>query len=204
MGNGFYLRRGKRVVDLVLSAIALVAASPVALLVAIAVRLSMGSPVLFKQVRVGRNNAEFEMFKFRTMRDSVDSQSRLLPDGERVTRTGAFLRSASLDEIPELINVLRGEMSLVGPRPLLPRYLGRYSPTQARRHEVLPGLTGLAQTSGRNQLTWDEQFELDVEYVDSLDLRQDLAIMVRTVGEVLGRDAERSASTSTKPFFDEV
>ena len=172
----------KRAVDIAGAAIALsVFALPMAL-VAVMIRLTLGSPVLFRQTRPGRNGQMFQLVKFRTMRSGEGS------DAERLTRLGGFLRRTSLDELPELVNVLRGDMSLVGPRPLLPQYLERYSPQQARRHEVRPGITGLAQVQGRNAVDWDERFRLDVVYVDTWTLKGDARILARTVRSVLRRE----------------
>jgi len=178
----------KRIFDLALTSAGLVILSPVLLLLAVWVRLAHGSPVLFTQVRPRRFGKPFKIYKFRTMTDERDAQGNLLPDAERLTRLGHFLRASSLDELPELFNVLRGEMSLVGPRPLLMQYLTRYSARQARRHEVKPGLTGWAQVNGRNALTWDEKFELDVWYVDNWSLWLDVCILWRTVRQVLRRE----------------
>ena len=167
----------KRFWDLAVSVVGLVILSPVLLILAVVVRVKLGSPVLFRQMRPGRDGELFELIKFRTMTDCRDSQGDLLPDSERLTRFGHFLRSTSADELPELWNVLRGEMSIVGPRPLLVQYLPLYSPHQGRRHEVRPGITGLAQARGRNSLTWDEKFDLDVWYVDNRSFRLDCAII---------------------------
>jgi sugar transferase EpsL len=185
----------KRAFDVVVSAVALlVAAVPMALL-ALAVRVTMGAPVLFRQVRPGLGGRPFTILKFRTMRDGD------APDAERITRLGRFLRETSLDELPELLNVLRGDMSLVGPRPLLVEYLDRYTPDQARRHEVRPGLTGLAQVSGRNATTWEERFALDLEYVDSRSLALDLRIIGRTVRAVVAREGITAEGHATMPEF---
>lgn len=185
----------KRALDLTVAAVALLlAALPMAVL-AVAVRLTMGAPVLFRQQRPGRHGELFTIYKFRTMRDGPE------PDEERMTRLGRFMRSTSLDELPELLNVLRGDMSLVGPRPLLPEYLDRYTPEQARRHEVRPGLTGLAQVSGRNTTSWEERFALDVDYVDSHSLALDLRILARTVRAVLTREGIAAEGHATMPEF---
>src|ERR1043166_1678071 len=182
-----YQRFVKRILDIGLAALGLLLAAPALLTVGLAVRLRLGSPVLFVQSRPGRRGQPFNMVKFRTMRDTRDAQGCLLPDAQRLSRFGRFLRSTSLDELPALWNVLRGDMSLVGPRPLLTEYLDRYTPAQMRRHDVRPGITGLAQVSGRNALTWPEKFALDVEYVDTISLGQDLAILARTARAVLTR-----------------
>jgi len=162
--------------------------SPFLVLIAILVRVNFGSPVLFRQKRPGFQGKPFWIYKFRTMTNEVDDENNLLPDDQRVTRLGHFLRSYSLDELPELFNVLRAEMSWVGPRPLLMKYLDRYSPEQARRHEVLPGITGWAQVNGRNALTWEEKFKLDVWYVDHWSFKLDIKILLITVGKVLRRE----------------
>ena len=184
-----------------MSAVALVLFSPLLLVIAVAVRVTMGSPVLFRHQRPGRHGQLFTLVKFRTMRDAVDRDGRPLPDEARLTQLGAFLRSTSLDELPELWNVLRGDMSLVGPRPLLVSYLERYSPEQARRHEVRPGVTGLAQVSGRNATTWQQRLELDVWYVDHRTLALDLRILWRTVTAVVRREGISAEGHATMPEF---
>lgn len=185
---GFYRRWGKRALDIALSALGLLLLSPVLGAIAALVRIRLGAPVLFRHVRPGLHTRPFTLYKFRTMTDERDEQGNLLPDDERLTRLGEFLRRTSLDELPELLNVLRGDMSLVGPRPLILRYLDRYTPEQARRHLARPGVTGLAQISGRNAIAWEERFALDVWYVDHLSLLLDLRILVRTVWKVLRRE----------------
>jgi lipopolysaccharide/colanic/teichoic acid biosynthesis glycosyltransferase len=197
----FYRRRGKRVLDVVGAGSALMVLSPVLAVTALAVRRRLGSPVLFVQERGGRGGSTFRLLKFRTMLDAVDRDGRPLPDEERLTPFGERLRRTSLDELPELVNVLRGEMSLVGPRPLLADYLGRYSPQQARRHEVRPGLTGWTQVNGRNGLTWPEKFDLDVWYVDHVSLGLDLRILWRTVAAVLRPEGVASEGHATMPVF---
>lgn len=187
----------KRAVDVVVSGFALALSAPVIAAVAIAVRRDLGSPVLFRQERPGRNGEPFQLVKFRTMREPRGIES----DVERMTPLGRTLRSTSLDELPTLWNVFRGKMSLVGPRPLLMRYLERYSPTQMRRHEVRPGITGLAQVRGRNALTWEEKFAADVEYVDRLSLRLDLQILGATISAVLTRHGISASDTETMPEF---
>ena len=182
-----YQRFVKRTLDIALAALGLLLAAPALLIVGLAVRLRLGSPVLFVQSRPGRRGQPFNMVKFRTMRDTRDAQGCLLPDAQRLTRFGRFLRSTSLDELPELWNVLRGDMSLVGPRPLLTEYLNRYTPAQMRRHDVRPGITGLAQVNGRNALTWEQKFAFDVEYVERCSLALDASILVRTIGQVVAR-----------------
>ncbi len=196
-----YRRIGKRIVDVVLASGALAVLSPLMLGVAAMVRLKLGRPVLFRQARPGLNGEVFEMFKFRTMTDERDATGDLLPDSERLTAFGRTLRSTSLDELPELINVVKGDMSLVGPRPLRTYYLPLYNATQARRHEVRPGITGLAQVSGRNALTWESKFELDVAYVDRLSPLLDMQIILKTIGSVLGRRGVSAPGEATMPPF---
>jgi sugar transferase EpsL len=192
----------KRALDIVASFVALVVASPGLLAVAVLVRLKLGSPVLFAQPRPGLGGRIFTLWKFRTMTDARDSQGNLLPDAQRMTGFGRFLRSTSIDELPELWNVLRGDMSLVGPRPLLVSYLSRYSPEQARRHDVRPGLTGWAQVNGRNASSWEDRLRLDTWYVDHMTLLLDLHIVLRTVTIVLQREGVSSADSVTMPEFD--
>ncbi|ALA66438.1 sugar transferase [Corynebacterium lactis RW2-5] len=201
MSKGLRAQRAiKRGVDIAAATAGLVALSPVLGATALAVRLSMGSPILFRQQRPGLGGQPFDMLKFRTMLP-VDPARGLTDDASRLTRVGAFLRSTSLDELPELINVLRGDMSLVGPRPLLMAYLDRYTPRQARRHEVRPGITGLAQVSGRNGLSWEERFELDVRYVDSWSLLADAKILLDTVLVVLKREGINAEGQATMSEF---
>ncbi|MDZ4042094.1 MAG: sugar transferase [Eubacteriales bacterium] len=179
----------------------LVLLSPVMLVVAVLVRFTMGSPVLFRQVRPGLHGKQFKMYKFRTMLDLRDDEGRPLPDGLRLTSFGRLIRKTSLDELPELFNVLRGEMSLVGPRPLRIEYLSRYTPEQARRHEVKPGITGWAQINGRNALTWEERFKLDVWYVDNRSLCLDIRILLLTVWKVLSREGISAQGEATVAEF---
>lgn len=190
----------KRIFDLVLALPAFIASLPVQAVVAAIVALRMGRPVLFRQPRPGLHGEVFELVKFRTMLD-IDESRGLVTDAERMTPLGSFLRSSSLDELPTLWNIIRGDMSLVGPRPLLVRYLSRYTPEQMRRHEVRPGLTGLAQVLGRNALTWERKLELDVEYVDHHSIRGDVAILLATVVKVLRRDGVAAADSVTMPEF---
>lgn len=178
----------KRFIDLLASIVGLIALIPVLLMVAFVIKLRLGSPIVFKQIRPGKNGKLFKMMKFRTMIDAVDSNGNLLPDSERVTPLGDFLRSTSLDEIPGLWNVLKGDMSIVGPRPLLVEYLPLYSELESRRHEVRPGLTGWAQINGRNAISWEEKFKLDVWYVDNCSLLLDIKIIFLTIKKVLVRD----------------
>ncbi|MFC7491473.1 MULTISPECIES: sugar transferase [unclassified Knoellia] len=191
---------GKRVLDLAVSLPVFVLSLPVQAVVAVAVRRKLGSPVLFSQERPGLGGRVFVMRKFRTMLEP-DPAKGLVTDADRLTPFGTFLRSTSLDELPTLWNIVRGDMSLVGPRPLLVRYLDRYSPEQARRHEVRPGLTGLAQVSGRNTVSWEQRLGLDVEYVDNHSFRGDLSIIARTVAAVLRRDGISAEGDVTMPEF---
>jgi lipopolysaccharide/colanic/teichoic acid biosynthesis glycosyltransferase len=178
----------KRFLDLILTIPGLLIISPLLFLIAIVVRIQMGPPAIFKQTRPGHKGKLFLVYKFRTMTDDRDEAGGLLPDAARITRLGRLLRSFSLDELPELFNVLRGEMSLVGPRPLLTQYLDRYTPEQARRHDVLPGITGWAQVNGRNTLTWEDKFHFDVWYVENWSLRLDIKILLRTMWIVITRE----------------
>lgn len=180
-------QRIKRVLDFIIALIGLIVASPILLVVALLVRLKLGSPILFRQQRVGLDGEIFEMVKFRTMKDATDPQGNPLPDEERLTSFGNFLRKSSLDELPELWNVLKGDMSLVGPRPLLVEYLPLYSKEQMKRHDVRPGITGYAQVNGRNNISWSKKFELDVYYVKHYSLGLDLKILWQTVAKVLGQ-----------------
>ena len=191
----------KRLIDVAVAASVLVAGAPVFVATAALVYLDLGRPLLFRQNRVGLGGRAFELLKFRTMHDAVDRAGRVLPDHERLTRIGRLLRASSLDELPQLINVLRGDMSIVGPRPLLVEYLPRYSPDQARRHEVKPGITGLAQVAGRNRLSWPEKFALDVYYVDHRSVALDLEILARTVAAVIKREGISAAGEATMPEF---
>jgi sugar transferase EpsL len=191
----------KRLFDLLLTSLGMVIISPLLLVLALSVRLAHGSPVLFKQKRPGYRSRPFMNYKFRTMSDQRDAQGNLLPDAERLTHLGHFLRSTSLDELPELLNVLRGEMSLVGPRPLLMQYLERYTPEQSRRHEVLPGMTGWAQINGRNTLTWEEKFRLDVWYVDHWSFWLDIRILFQTLWKVFRREGISQPGQATAEEF---
>lgn len=191
----------KRLFDLLLVIPGLVVALPLMLVIALILRWKEGSPVLFRQQRPGRGGRLFTLYKFRTMRHAVDRQGRPLPDEQRLSKLGRFLRSTSLDELPELINIFRGEMSWVGPRPLLAAYLERYSPEQARRLEVLPGLTGYAQINGRNTLTWEEKFRLDVWYVDHWSLGLDIKIIALTFWKVIKREGISQEGHATAEEF---
>jgi lipopolysaccharide/colanic/teichoic acid biosynthesis glycosyltransferase len=191
----------KRALDVIGASVALVVLSPLLALVALGVRVRMGSPVLFRQERPGRGGRPFVMTKFRTMTDRRAPDGALLADADRLTRFGRFLRRTSIDELPELLNVVRGDMSLVGPRPLLMEYLPLYSAEQARRHEVRPGITGWAQVNGRNAVTWDEKFALDVWYVDHRSTRLDLEILGKTVAQVFSGDGISAPGHATmEPF----
>lgn len=196
-----YRRFGKRLLDIGLALAALVALLPVAIVVAVLVRTRLGAPVLFSQMRPGRDGQPFRMMKFRTMTDARDHRGDLLPDAVRLTPFGRFLRSSSLDELPELWNIIRGDMSLVGPRPLLPEYLPLYSSEQRRRHDVLPGLTGWAQVNGRNSSSWPERFAQDVWYVEHQSLLLDLRIMALTAIKVVRRDGVSAEGHVTMPKF---
>ena len=200
MGS-FYRRRGKRALDLVGASTALVVTAPVLLAGVITVRITLGRPVLFRQVRPGLDSRPFTLFKLRTMREAEDADGASLPDAERLGRAGMLLRSTSIDELPTLINVIRGDMSLVGPRPLFADYLPLYSAEQLRRHEVRPGITGWAQVDGRNSLSWEEKFARDVWYVDHVSLRLDIRILMRTVATVLRRDGIAAEGHVTAPRF---
>jgi sugar transferase EpsL len=191
----------KRLLDVGGSLVALVFAAPVLAIVAAAVRIAMGSPVLFRQVRVGAIGRLFTLYKVRTMKLADHTLDSPQPDSQRITRIGSWIRDASLDELPQFWNVLRGDMSLVGPRPLLPQYLPLYSDFQRRRHEVKPGITGWAQVNGRNALTWEERFELDVWYVDHRSFWLDVRILLRTVLQVLKRDGISGYEHATMPEF---
>ena len=191
----------KRVFDLTVVLPLLLPLFPIWALIAIAIRITMGAPILFHQLRPGYKGRAFMLYKFRTMRDTRDKNGELLPDADRMTKTGRFLRASSFDELPQLLNVMRGEMSLVGPRPLLMEYMERYSPEQARRHEVKPGITGWAQVNGRNALSWEEKFALDVWYVDHQSLWLDIKILWLTLVKVLRRDGISQDGHATMRAF---
>lgn len=192
----------KRTFDIIASLGGLIVFSPIILVVAILVRVNLGSPILFTQDRVGKNNKIFKMMKFRTMKDGVDKYGKLLPDSERLTNFGKILRSTSLDELPELVNILKGDMSLIGPRPLLVEYLPLYSEEQKRRHDVLPGLTGWAQINGRNAISWGEKFKLDVYYVDNWSIGLDIKIFFLTFYKLLKRDGINQDGQVTSEYFN--
>ena len=192
----------KRLFDIFVSGTALLLFLPVILVVSFFVARKLGSPVIFRQQRPGLNGKIFEMYKFRSMKDAVDSSGQELPDSERLTPFGEKLRASSLDELPGLWNVLKGDMSLVGPRPLLVRYLPLYSEEQAKRHNVLPGITGWAQVNGRNAITWDKRFELDVWYVENRSFMLDIKILLLTVRKIFVREGISNDSHATMPFFE--
>jgi len=191
----------KRLLDLFISILVLILLSPLLVVLAVLVRVKLGKPVLFTQERPGLHGKLFKLYKFRTMRDLYDSEGKPLPDEQRLTKFGHFLRSSSLDELPEFFNVLKGEMSLVGPRPLLVAYLERYTPEQARRHEVLPGITGWAQVNGRNALSWEDKFRLDVWYVDHRSFWLDIKILFRTLWKAIKREGISAPGSATAPEF---
>ena len=198
---GIYERFFKRAFDIILSLLAVILFFWLFAIVALLVRVKLGKPVLFRQERPGKDEKIFMLYKFRTMTDKRDKDGQLLPDDMRLTKFGRLLRKSSLDELPEMFNILKGEMSFVGPRPLLVRYLPRYSAKQRRRHEVRPGLTGYAQVNGRNLLSWDEKFALDVEYVDTISFFMDLKIVCKTVGSVLMRKGISQEGSATMEEF---
>jgi sugar transferase EpsL len=196
-----YQKLGKYLFDLSLILPVLILLSPILALASLLVRLKLGQPILFQQQRPGQYGQPFTIYKFRTMTDANDSEGKLLPDAERLTPVGQFLRSTSLDELPELINVLKGEMSLVGPRPLLMKYLDRYTPAQMRRHQVLPGITGWAQVNGRNAITWEQKFALDVWYVDHQSFWLDVKIIILTIWKMLKREGINQPGQATMEEF---
>lgn len=196
-----YRKYFKRVFDFVCSLLALIVLSPVLLITALLVRIKLGTPVIFKQKRPGLNEKIFTLYKFRTMTDQKDEQGNLLPDEVRLTKFGKMLRSTSLDELPELWNILKGDMSVVGPRPLLEKYIPLYSTEQRKRHLVRPGLTGLAQVNGRNEVSWDKKFLLDVEYTQHITFWSDIRIILQTVGNVFGGKGISSTTSATMEEF---
>lgn len=199
--NNIYERYIKRILDFILALIALIVLSPVLLIVWCLVRIKLGSPAIFKQERPGWKEKIFRLYKFRTMTDARDETGELLPDEVRLTRFGKILRSTSLDELPELWNIVKGDMSIVGPRPLLVRYLPLYNERQKHRHDVRPGFTGLAQVNGRNAITWEEKFEWDIKYVENVTFKQDVKIILNTVKVVLKRDGISSETSVTMEEF---
>ena len=199
--SGIYRRPSKRILDIVSIALALPVLLPILAIVALVVHLRLGAPVLFRQKRLGFEGRPFLITKFRTMTEVRDDKGNLLPDSERLSATGRFLRATSLDELPELINVLRGEMSLVGPRPLHSHYRDRYTPHQFRRHEALPGITGWAQVNGRNALSWEEKFDLDIWYVDHRSVWIDVKIIARTIMKLIKREGISQSGQATVEEF---
>lgn len=199
--KNFYEKFVKRPQDIILSLLALVFLSPILIVVAYLVKKKLGSPILFKQKRPGLNNKIFTMFKFRTMTNERDENGELLPDDIRLTKFGKLLRATSIDELPELLNILKGDMSIIGPRPLLVQYLSLYNKHQQRRHEVKPGLSGLAQVNGRNAISWEEKFDLDVKYVDNISFTSDWRIIFLTVKKVFVKEGINSDTAATmEPF----
>lgn len=199
--KGFYERYIKRLQAIVLSLIAIIILSPILLITYLLVRVKFGKPVIFIQKRVGKDGKVFDLYKFRTMTNQRDEDGKLLPDDQRLTSFGKKLRSTSLDELPELFNVLKGDMALIGPRPLLVKYLPLYNDEQARRHEVRPGLTGYAQVNGRNTITWEDRFKLDVEYVDNVTFLNDWKIIFKTIKTVFKREGISEEGSATMDEF---
>ena len=199
--NGLYCKLIKRFMDFLIAALSIIIFSPLLIILAILVRVKLGGPVIFKQERPGLNGKVFKLYKFRTMTDAKDENGNLLDDEYRLTSFGKKLRSTSLDELPELYNILKGNMSIVGPRPLLVKYLPLYNDEQKRRHDVRPGLTGLAQVSGRNAITWTEKFNRDIEYVDNVSLGLDISIFFKTIYCVLKKEGINSDSAATMEDF---
>ena len=192
----------KRLFDIICALGGIIVLSPIFIICAILIRTNLGSPIFFRQRRIGKGNKEFEMIKFRTMKDAFDKKGNALPDDQRMTKLGKVLRSLSLDELPELINILKGDMSLIGPRPLLIQYLPLYNERQIKRHDVTPGLTGWAQINGRNSLTWNEKFELDVWYVENWSLGLDIKIFFMTFYKVFKREGISQEGQATMEFFN--
>lgn len=196
-----YKKYFKRLLDVMISVFVLMLFSPILIILAILIRINLGAPIIFKQKRPGKNGKIFEIYKFRTMNSDKDVHGNLLPDNERLTSFGRFIRSTSLDELPELINILKGEMSLVGPRPLLVEYLNLYNDEQKHRHDVLPGLTGWAQVNGRNAISWNEKFKYDLEYVENMSFLFDLKVVFYTIKIVLTRSGINQSSFNTMDKF---
>lgn len=199
--KSIYEKYIKRILDFTLSLIALICLSPILLIVAILVRTKLGSPVIFKQKRPGKNEKIFTLYKFRTMTDEKDDNGDLLPDSQRLTKFGKFLRSTSLDELPELMNIIKGEMAIVGPRPLLVKYLPLYNEKQKHRHDVRPGLTGYAQVNGRNAISWEEKFEDDLKYIENITLINDIKIILKTIKKVIKRNDISQENNATIEEF---
>lgn len=199
--KSIYEKYIKRILDFTLSLIALICLSPILLIVAILVRIKLGSPVIFKQKRPGKDEKNFTLYKFRTMTDEKDDNGDLLPDSQRLTKFGKFLRSTSLDELPELINIIKGEMAIVGPRPLLVKYLPLYNEKQKHRHDVRPGLTGYAQVNGRNAISWEEKFEDDLKYIENITLINDIKIILKTIKKVIKRNDISQENNATIEEF---
>lgn len=198
-----YKKFFKRFLDIFISLISLIILSPILLIIAILVRINLGSPIIFKQERPGKNEKVFTLYKFRTMTDKKDENGELLPDSERRTKFGDFLRSTSMDELPELVNILVGSMSIIGPRPLLVEYLPYYTKEEHHRHDVRPGLTGLAQANGRNLVNWDDRFKMDLEYVNNLTFLMDIKIIFKTIKIVLKREGIRQEGQATMGSLNE-
>ena len=198
-----YKRFFKRFLDIFISLISLIILSPILLVIAILVRINLGSPIIFEQERPGKNEKVFTLYKFRTMTDKKDENGKLLPDSERRTKFGDFLRSTSMDELPELVNILVGSMSIIGPRPLLVEYLPYYTKEEHHRHDVRPGLTGLAQANGRNLVNWDDRFKMDLEYVNNLTFLMDIKIIFKTIKIVLKREGIRQEGQATMGSLNE-
>ena len=199
-----YAKYFKRMLDFILSLIALIILSPILLIVAILVRIKLGSPIIFKQQRPGKDEKIFTLYKFRTMTDNKDENGNLLPDSERLTKFGKFLRSTSLDELPELINILKGDMAIVGPRPLLVEYLPYYTEEEKHRHDVRPGLTGLAQVNGRNSISWEEKFNDDLKYIKKITFIGDIKIILKTIGKVFKREGISQKGNATMEKFTDT
>lgn len=196
-----YRKYIKRILDFTLSLIALIVLSPILLITAILVKIKLGSPIIFKQQRPGKNEKIFTLYKFRTMTDKKDEEGNLLPDEQRLTKFGKILRSTSIDELPELINILKGDMAIVGPRPLLVEYLSLYNDEQKHRHDVRPGLTGLAQVSGRNSISWEEKFDEDLKYINKVNLVSDFKIILKTIVKVFKREGISQQENETMEKF---
>ena len=199
--KGIYEKYLKRPFDLFVALIAFIILFPLLLIIAVLIRIKLGSPIIFKQKRPGLNEKIFTLYKFRTMTDKKDDQGVLLPDSVRLTKFGKFLRSTSLDELPSLVNILKGDMSLIGPRPLLVQYLELYTNDQKKRHNVRPGLTGLAQINGRNTLSWSEKFNLDLKYVENISFIMDCKVFFNTIKKVIRREGISSKTSETMEFF---